>query len=323
MADRLAAFIERCGSRRCVVLTGAGCSTESGLPDYRGPSGLYRRANFTPLTWRAFLSSSDNQKRYWARSMFGYDAVSGVSCNATHVGLYRLCRAGVVGQLLTQNIDGLHHLAYHGGVGSRAAEAHTKYVNSDYGVIELHGNIHNVCCLKCGNVSSRQLLQQRLCEANRQLYQDYQAEFTEVRPDGDYDVPERITRAMQLVFCEHCGGLLKPHVVLFGENVPSERVTVAISAVREASSLICLGTSLQVFSGYRFVLAARESSVPVAIVTSGKTRADGLEDLRIDTHSTANTMRGVVKHLLGCDLGWPDHPPATPLLRSGLVNTVD
>lgn len=303
MADRLAIFIKQCGLQRCVILTGAGCSTESGVPDYRGPNGLYRRPNFVPLTRQVFLSGSEHQKRYWARSMFGYNTVSGASCNDTHMGLYELYRAGVVNRLLTQNVDGLHHLAAHGGTGSKTVEAYAKYTSSNSGVLELHGNIHQVCCMQCGDVSPRRRLQQRLCEANYQLCRDYEAEFSEVRPDGDYEVPDRVVQAMQLVCCEHCGGLLKPHVVLFGENVPKECVREAYTAVRAASCLICLGTSLQVFSALRFVLAARESGVPIAIVTAGRTRADGLEELKVDTNSTAATMRGVVKQLLGFELG--------------------
>ncbi|KAG8349142.1 putative Sir2 family [Trypanosoma vivax] len=299
MAERLAAFIQRCGARRCVVLTGAGCSTESGIPDYRGPNGLYRRANFVPLTLQAFIKKEREQKRYWARSMLGYDAMSGASCNAAHLGLFDLCRAGVVEHLLTQNVDGLHHLAAHGGVGTKSVGGYSAYTSSNYGVQELHGNIHQVCCMKCGDITSRQQLQIRLCEANRQLYEEYSTKFDNMRPDGDYEAPITAVEAMQLVQCERCGGALKPHVVLFGENLPPKRVETATAAVRGASCLLCVGTSLQVFSAYRHVLTARECCVPVAIVTAGVTRADGLESMRVETNSVAATIEALTCLLLG------------------------
>ncbi|EPY27968.1 NAD dependent deacetylase [Strigomonas culicis] len=270
----LAQFIRSVGKRNVVVLTGAGCSTESGIPDYRGPHGKYRRPDFVPLTFQAFNSNDYQKKRYWARSMLGYRTMSGASCNATHMGLCALERAGVVQHILTQNVDGLHHLATHGGVGEAGLAASPKYTTSDARLIELHGNIHLVICMLCKHILSREHLQQELIAHNKELYAHYQADESRMQPDGDYVAPPDVVEAMRLVYCPCCGGHLKPHVVLFGENVPTATVTVSMDLVRQSSCLLCLGTSLQVYSAYRYVLAAKEKGVPVVIVNSGRTRAE-------------------------------------------------
>lgn len=292
-------FLRHTGLSNCLVLTGAGCSTESGIPDYRGPCGQYRQKNFTPVTYQNFLKKETERKRYWARSMLGFSRMSGAACNGGHLALYQLARRGVVSHVVTQNVDGLHHLAAHGGVGDRSDAGHAKYTTSpaDNPLTELHGNIHQVICLQCGDVSPRCRLQQRLRAANQDLYNTYrrreeaeEGDGGRVRPDGDYHLPAEAVDAMRLVSCERCGGMLKPHVVLFGENVSTSVVRGVSERVRQASSLLCVGTSLQVFSAYRYVLLAKECGVPVGCVNSGKTRADDLLDFKADTDRLSLTL---------------------------------
>lgn len=292
----------------CTVLTGAGCSTESGIPDYRGPHGQYRRPDFVPLMFQRFMREDNEKRRYWARSMLGYSAMSGASCNPTHMGLYTLAQAGVVGHILTQNVDGLHHLAAYGGIGDDSESGFAKYTSSSSPVTEVHGNIHLVVCMQCGHVIPRVHLQRQLREANQELYDGYAADRTRMRPDGDYSAPAHVIEGMRLVGCEKCGGPLKPHVVLFGENVSRPVVERTSEIVKASSSLVCLGTSLQVYSAYRYILMAKEAGVPVAIVNSGKTRGDGMEDLKVDTDSTASVIEATVDVLLGEHVDLSNHP---------------
>lgn len=291
---QLAEFIFQRGGKNVVVLTGAGCSTESGIPDYRGPHGTYRRSDFVPLTFQNFMKDDNEKRRYWARSMLGFSTMSGASCNAAHTGLYTLYRGGVVSHILTQNVDGLHHLAAHGSKGDPTEEGLWKYISSPYPVTELHGNIHLVICMQCGHVLPRLLLQKQLRLLNHDLYEKHIKDQSLVRPDGDFSAPRPVVEAMRLVPCGRCGGQLKPHVVLFGENVPSGIVRKTMDIVKTASCLICLGTSLQVYSAYRYVLAAKEAGVPVAIVNCGKTRGDGQEALKVDTTSVASVIAKTV-----------------------------
>lgn len=293
-ASQLAGFMKRQGGRGIVVLTGAGCSTESGIPDYRGPHGRYRREDFVPLMFQKFMRSEDEMRRYWVRSMFGYTIMSGASCNLTHMGLHALWQANVVSHIITQNVDGLHHLAAHGGVGDSSAAGITKYMSSTTDLYEIHGNIHRVICMRCGALSSRAHLQEQLCEANPGLWERFRVDGARARPDGDFSVPKEAVSSMNLVMCAECGGYLKPHVVLFGENVPTATVVATREVATSASALICLGTSLQVFSAYRYVLSAVEKDVPVAVVNAGKTRADNDVTLKIDTTSTAAIISEVV-----------------------------
>lgn len=303
-AVTLATFLSRSNrdrpGRGCVVLTGAGCSTESGIPDYRGPNGRYHRADFVPLTFQNFMRDDDEKRRYWVRSMLGYSTMAGASCNATHMSLHAFTTAKTVSHILTQNVDGLHHLATYGGVGDVGEAQYYKYTTSDAPLSEVHGNIHNVICTSCGFQMPRARLQRELRERNVELYAQYGADLSRVRPDGDYSAPVEAVHAMQLVMCPTCGGFFKPHVVLFGENVPERTVSTTMGVMEgKASCLLCLGTSLQVFSAYRYVLKAKELGIPVAIVNAGTTRADALADLKLDVESVGNVLAETAHEVLG------------------------
>jgi NAD-dependent SIR2 family protein deacetylase len=241
-----------------VVLSGAGISTESGIPDYRGPEGKQR---VTPMMYQEFVGSVANRQRYWARSFVGWRRFAAAAPNAGHYAVAKLQRAGLVDGIITQNVDGLH----------QRAGAHD--------VLELHGALDRVICLNCGNRSSRVELEERMRAANP----DFVATPHEVRPDGDVVIDDDEVRRFQLVRCLVCGSdLLKPDVIFFGESVPKELVTRCFTEVERASALLVLGSSLQVMSGYRFVLRASELGIPVAIVTRGITRGDDQATIRID-----------------------------------------
>ncbi|AIN98585.1 sir2-family protein-like protein [Leishmania panamensis] len=300
----LASFMEHCNARKpgrsCVVLTGAGCSTESGIPDYRGPNGRYHRADFVPLTFQKFMGDDNEKRRYWARSMLGYSTMSGASCNATHMVLQAFTKSGAVSYILTQNVDGLHHLAMYGGVGDAEEKHYYKYTTSDAPLTEVHGNIHNVICTSCGFLMPRARLQRELREKNSGLYEEYGEDLSRVRPDGDYSAPTEVVNSMQLVMCPQCDGFFKPHVVLFGENVPKPIVESTMSVIDDkASCLLCLGTSLQVYSAYRYVLEAKQLGIPVAIVNSGTTRGDPIADLRLNVESVGSVLAETAHEILG------------------------
>jgi NAD-dependent SIR2 family protein deacetylase len=241
-----------------VVLTGAGISTESGIPDYRGPTGALRRS--TPMTYQTFTRDPVARRRYWARSHLGWRLIARARPNAGHLAVRRLQDRGVLRGLITQNVDGLHTAA-----GSR-------------GVVELHGNLDRVVCLNCRRLSSRTELDRRLREANP----DWRAQITAINPDGDVDLPDEQLDGFRTVDCASCGGMLKPDVVYFGETVPAPRVERCFDLVEEAGALLVLGSSLTVMSGYRFVLRAAKLGIPVAIVNAGPTRGDDRADVRLD-----------------------------------------
>jgi NAD-dependent SIR2 family protein deacetylase len=240
------------------VLSGAGLSTESGIPDYRGPTGAARPA--TPMTFQAFTGSAASRRRYWARSHLGWRLIARAVPNAGHRAVTDLEAAGLLTGVITQNVDGLHAAA-----GTR-------------GVVELHGNLDRVVCLHCGDVSGRELLDERLRDANR----GWTAEVDGVKPDGDVDLPEEAVARFRTVDCLLCGGVLKPDVVFFGETVPADRVQACFALLERSRSLLVLGSSLTVMSGYRFVLRAAKDGVPVAIVNGGPTRGDAKADVRVD-----------------------------------------
>lgn len=243
---------------RCVsVLAGAGCSTESGIPDYRGPGSGGRRS---PMQYREFVSDAAARKRYWARSAVGWSKVAGARANAAHRALAALERAGIVAGVITQNVDGLHHEA-----GSSR-------------VIELHGSLAWVRCLDCGDRESRQALQERLGTLNP----DYDSRNALVLPDGDAELVDTGLQAFRVPECLACGGVLKPDVVFFGENVPKERVHQAWKLYEAGDVLLVVGSSLAVFSGYRFVLRASQDGRPVAIINIGQTRGDGYALFKIE-----------------------------------------
>ena len=245
--------------KRVAVLTGAGISTESGIPDYRGPQTRLRPRR--PVQHREFVSDPLVRARYWARSALGWPRFRAFAPNPAHFALAALERRGVVGAVVTQNVDRLHHKA-----------------GSDR-VLELHGALAQVRCLGCGAPEDRDSLQRRLLALNPGAV----AWSFELAPDGDADLPEEALRDFQVPPCAACAaGLLKPDVVFFGDNVPRERVEAAFALVDAAEVLLVVGSSLAVFSGYRFVLRAAERGMPVAIVNLGETRGDAHAALRLD-----------------------------------------
>lgn len=241
--------------RRWLALTGAGISTDSGIPDYRGPAA--RPRPFNPILFGDFVKRPDERRRYWARSMQGWRSFGVARPNAGHEALAAL---GV--PVITQNVDGLHQAA-----GSTD-------------VIDLHGRIDRVICMNCGRLSPRAELQARLEAANPQVTGTIPAGTAEVRPDGDAVVEDWADFVD--VPCLTCGGPLKPDVVMFGESVPPPRVAACYAAVDAADALVVAGSSLTVMSGLRFVRYAAKQGLPVAIVNRGATRGDDLTDVRLD-----------------------------------------
>jgi NAD-dependent SIR2 family protein deacetylase len=243
--------------RRLFVLTGAGCSTASGIPDYRDEQGAWKRT--PPVTYQAFVGDTAVRQRYWARSLLGWPRIADARPNGAHRALAALEAQGRSELLLTQNVDGLHQAA-----GSTS-------------VIDLHGRLDGVVCLACGALSARSRLQDRLAQANAE-WLDLEADTA---PDGDADLEGRDFSLFQVPSCEACGGLLKPDVVFFGENVPRARVETAMTHLRYADAMLVVGSSLMVYSGLRFVHAAVRAGLPVAAVSLGRTRADELLQFRV------------------------------------------
>lgn len=244
--------------RRVGVLTGAGCSTESGIPDYRGP--LTRSRKRAPMQAREFDGDPAARRRYWARSMVGWPAISTARPNPGHRALAELERHGTIEGLVTQNVDRLHTAA-----GSR-------------NVVELHGALHEVRCVDCGSVTSRNALQSRL-EA---LNPGFLVHAAELAPDGDAELPSELVAEFVVATCTSCRGVLKPNVVFFGENVPGPIVARARALLEAAEVLLVVGSSLTVYSGYRFVRAAHQRGASVVILNLGPTRGDPEATLRID-----------------------------------------
>lgn len=249
---------------RVLVLTGAGCSTASGIPDYRGPNGAFTRGH-QPMTYQQFLRDPEGRRRYWARGHVGWSRFAAARPNGAHLALADLERRGDVMGVITQNVDGLHQAA-----GSRA-------------VIDLHGRLDRVVCLTCDALESRDSVHQRLTAVNPNLVVRTDA----INPDGDVDLDDEILGSFTMVTCRACGGDLKPDVVYFGENVPGERVSESYAWVDNADSLLVVGSSLTVYSGRRFVIHAHKRGIPVVIVNSGTTRADELATIRIDGDACA------------------------------------
>lgn len=243
--------------RRLFVLTGAGCSTASGIPDYRDEQGAWKRT--PPVTYQAFAGDLATRQRYWARSLVGWPRIAEARPNAAHRALAALEAQGSCELLLTQNVDGLHQAA-----GSRS-------------VIDLHGRLDDIVCLGCAARSSRAALQVRLVDANP----EWAGLTAGAAPDGDADLEGRDFSAFLVPACEACDGMLKPDVVFFGENVPRERVQAAMAHLERADAMLVVGSSLMVYSGLRFVHAAIRAGTPVAAVNLGRTRADDLLQFRI------------------------------------------
>ena len=242
---------------RVLVLTGAGCSTESGIPDYRDLNGNWKRRQ--PVKYQDFMRSDAVRRRYWARSFFGWPQLADAIPNHAHRALAQLEQSQHVHFLVTQNVDGLHQKA-----GSRK-------------VLNLHGCMDRVVCMTCGAKSLRSDFQERLQSVNPQ----WLGLAALHAPDGDADLEAADFSAFDVPSCTHCSGILKPEVVFFGENVPSERANEALQQVRQSNALLVVGSSLMVWSGFRFVRAARELGLPVAAVNLGRTRADDMLDFKI------------------------------------------
>jgi NAD-dependent SIR2 family protein deacetylase len=242
------------------ILSGAGLSTESGIPDYRGPTGLARRAG-TPMTYQAFTASAGARQRYWARSHLGWGFIARAEPNAGHRAVAELDRRGLLTGIITQNVDGLHQAA--GAVD----------------VVELHGSLSRVRCLSCGERTSRLGLDRRLAAANPDWARGPAAAL---KPDGDAELADDQVASFRLVDCAGCGGVLMPDVVFFGENVPRPRVDTCFALVERSAALVVLGSSLTVMSGYRFVRHAARHGVPVAIVNQGATRGDTHAAITLD-----------------------------------------
>jgi NAD-dependent SIR2 family protein deacetylase len=269
-----------------VLLTGAGLSTESGIPDYRGPSGRSRRGQ--PMTYQEFTRSAAARQRYWARSHLGWRHITGAAPNAGHRAVAVLERHELLRGIITQNVDGLH----------QAAGAHA--------VTELHGSLHQVVCLSCWQRTSRLALDDRLRAANP-FWAGVAADpggnggagspmrrDAAVNPDGDVALEE--TGGFTVADCLECGGLLKPDVVFFGENVPKPRVAACYDLVSGASALVVLGSSLTVMSGFRYVRHAASLGIPVVIVNQGETRGDALAAATIDA-ALGDTLTAAVRDL--------------------------
>ena len=248
---------------RLAVLTGAGISTASGIPDYRDADGNWKHA--APIEFPEFRRSAAARRRYWARSFAGWPHFSTALPNAAHESLAGLEARGLVDAVVTQNVDGLHREA-----GSRR-------------LIDLHGCLDTIVCLDCGGRFARRAFQQRLEAANP----DWHVAMAPARPDGDAELDRRAERAFAVPACTDCGGVLKPDVVMFGENVPAARVASAFDAVDRAAALLVIGSSLMVFSGYRFARRAHERGIPLVVVNRGRTRADDIATLKIDRDCVA------------------------------------
>ncbi|MFJ9521623.1 NAD-dependent protein deacetylase [Kitasatospora sp. NPDC101801] len=258
--DRAAALESLAGllaGRGVVVLSGAGLSTESGIPDYRGETGSRRRGN--PMTYDEFTGSAEARRRYWARSHAGWRTIARAEPNAGHRAVERLRRSGHVSAVITQNVDGLHRAA-----GTRQA-------------VELHGGLDRVVCLTCRHLTPRADLDRRLTELNG----DFRESRARTQADGDALLPDDVVAAFRVAPCAECGGVLKPDVVFFGESVPKPRVERCFELVAAGQALLVLGSSLTVMSGLRFVRRAARDGTPVAIVNQGPTRGDELAATRI------------------------------------------
>jgi NAD-dependent SIR2 family protein deacetylase len=259
------------------VLTGAGLSTESGIPDYRGPDG---RRRVVPMTYGEFVGSPHSRQRYWARSFVGWRRFAGATPNAGHRAVADLQGLGLVRAIITQNVDGLHQSA-----GARD-------------VLELHGNLALARCLDCGETTERAELDLRLTEANPLFAGTLEDALAGgIRPDGDVVLSEEAVASFHPPRCLVCeSDLLKPDVVFFGEPVPKSVVEQAFSYVEASLGLVVLGSSLQVMSGYRFVRRAASNGIPVAIVTRGPSRGDAEATIRLDV-SLGATLSWIVRDL--------------------------
>ncbi|XP_073485416.1 NAD-dependent protein lipoamidase sirtuin-4, mitochondrial [Aquarana catesbeiana] len=247
-------------SQRLFVMTGAGISTESGIPDYRSEGvGLYARTERRPIQHAEFVRSQDARRRYWARNFVGWPQFSSHKPNTAHMALYNWEKAGKLHWLVTQNVDALHAKA-----GQRR-------------LTELHGCTHRVICLGCQTVSSRFELQERFIALNP----SWNEQAYGVAPDGDVFLTDEQVSNFRVPPCDKCGGILKPQVTFFGDTVNREVVFSLYENLGQADAILIVGSSLQVYSGYRFALKAQEKGIPIAILNIGPTRADHLAVVKV------------------------------------------
>jgi NAD-dependent SIR2 family protein deacetylase len=250
---------EKLSRQEVLVLSGAGISTDSGIPDYRGAGKEPRH----PMTFDVFMGSAEARQRYWARSYFGWNRIAQAKPNPAHHALSIAEQNGKLSAVITQNVDQLHQKA-----GSK-------------NVIDLHGRLDQVICMNCKAVIDRREMDSFLEQLNPTVSRSMEVEFT---PDGDAEVLE--TAGFQVPNCLTCNGLLKPDVVFFGESVPTQRVEIAMKAVDQAQAMLVVGTSLSVNSGLRFVRRAAKSKIPIYIVNLGKTKADELAEVKIEANAS-------------------------------------
>lgn len=279
-AEALERLCDVLRARRAVALTGAGCSTESGIPDYRG-AGRPAEPR-APIQHDAFVRRPEVRQRYWARATLGWPRIARARPNAAHLALAALEQAGRVSGVITQNVDGLH-----GAAGSRR-------------VVELHGALARVTCLACGGREGRDELQARLLAANP----GWLARAAAAAPDGDAELPAEAVAGFRVPACLACGGVLKPDVVLFGGSVSGETLVAACALVDGAEALLVVGSSLAVYSGWRFARRAHDRGVPVAVVNLGPTRADGIAATRLGARA-GEVLPALVERLGGLPPGDP------------------
>lgn len=271
--NTLSELVSMMRGQQVVALTGAGCSTESGIPDYRGPETKRRARN--PIKYLEFITKPEERARYWSRSLVGWPRLSEARPNMGHLALASLEDAGILRGIITQNVDRLHHAA-----GSKR-------------VIELHGALAEVRCLDCGEIEQRDRFQQRMLGLNP----NFDQAGAESAPDGDAELPRAAARGFQVPGCRRClEGTLKPNVVFFGENVPKSTVERAFSLLEEADVLLVIGSSLTVYSGYRFVRRASELEMPVGIINIGETRGHKHAAVAIDA-SIGTVLPALVEEL--------------------------
>jgi NAD-dependent SIR2 family protein deacetylase len=247
------------------LLTGAGLSTDSGIPDYRDAQGKWKRN--PPMQHREFMDDGELRKRYWGRSLHGWPTLYHAQPNQAHLKIAQLQQQGLIGTIITQNVDGLHQRA-----GSTD-------------VIDLHGYANEMICMSCGERSARLTMHERCLASNPDFELSKLAKETHVAPDGDADIEVDFS-TFNVPDCLNCGGILKPDVVYFGDNVPRPRVEQAQEALRQSNALLVIGSSLMVFSGFRFARQAAAAEQPIALLTKGTTRADALAALKLDVPIT-------------------------------------
>lgn len=258
MIDQLLDFVE--AHPRLLVLTGAGCSAGSGIPTYRDHAGSWQRSQ--PIRHQEFVASTARRQRYWARSYIGWPPVRDALPNPAHRALAGLEARGLVRLLVTQNVDRLHQ---------KAGQRNT---------VDLHGRLDEVVCLACGHLSPREEVQQQLARLNPHL-DAAEARWT-LAPDGDADVADPLVERVTIPACRYCGGVLKPNVVFFGDSVPRDVVSFVYEQLEASDGLLVVGSSLMVFSGYRFCRHAAQQHKPIACINAGRTRADELFTLKIE-----------------------------------------